>query len=67
MYKPTLKNRLIVKLTSTKFLITLWACFLLTFIVIKGLSYPVLEPLLAAIPLSYYGVNILEKRILKQD
>lgn len=63
MYKLTLKNRLIVKLTSTKFLITVWACFLLTFIVLKGLSYPTLEVLLAAVPLSYFGINIIEKKL----
>lgn len=63
MYKLTLKNRLIAKLTSTKFLITIWACFLLTFIVMKGLSYPTLEILLAAVPLSYFGVNAIEKVI----
>lgn len=45
----------------------MWSLFMLTFIVVNSLSYPVLEPLLAAIPLSFFGVNLIEKKILKQD
>lgn len=65
--KESVLHRILVKLTSIKTLITMWSLFMLTFIVVNSLSYPVLEPLLAAIPLSYFGVNLAEKVILKQS
>lgn len=65
--KESVLHRILVKLTSIKTLITIWSLFMLTFIVVNSLSYPVLEPLLAAILLSYFGVNLAEKVILKQN
>lgn len=60
----SLLKRLFLKLTSTKFLITVWACFLVSYIVIKRLDdFSLLAEILSGVPFSYFGINMLQKKI----
>jgi hypothetical protein len=48
------------KLSSTKFWITAWAGFLVTWIVIKNLqSFANIAMILCAVPVSYIGANVV--------
>lgn len=59
---PTPKKR--NKWLSTKFLFTLWAVILITFIVFANRTeYTRLAYLLSSMPLAYMGVNVIQHKI----
>lgn len=61
MEKPT---KFVNKLKSTKFLITIWAIVLITFIVVAGRNdFYGIAQLLCSIPLSYVVANVAQKAI----
>ena len=52
------------KLKSTKFLITIWAILMITYIVIAGKDYFYgIAQLLCSVPLSYVVANVAQKAI----
>lgn len=52
-----------IKLTSTKFCITLWAIALITIISLKNIeSMNNIALALTAVPVSYFVVNTIQKR-----
>lgn len=52
------------KLKSTKFLITIWAILMITYIVIAGKdNFYGIAQLLCSIPLSYVVANVAQKAI----
>ena len=56
-------KRILLKLTSTKFVITLWSTALITFIVTKNVaSMNNIALALTAVPVSYFVVNAVQKR-----
>lgn len=56
-------KRILLKLTSTKFVITLWSTILITFIVTKNIaSMNNIALALTAVPVSYFVVNAVQKR-----
>lgn len=56
-------KRILLKLTSTKFVITLWSTTLITFIVTKNIaSMNNIALALTAVPVSYFVVNAVQKR-----
>lgn len=56
-------RRILLKLTSTKFIITLWSTALITFIVTKNIaSMNNIALALTAVPVSYFVVNAVQKR-----
>ena len=56
-------KRILLKLTSTKFAITLWSTVLITFIVTKNIaSMNNIALALTAVPVSYFVVNAVQKR-----
>lgn len=56
-------RRILLKLTSTKFVITLWSTALITFIVTKNIaSMNNIALALTAVPVSYFVVNAVQKR-----
>lgn len=56
-------KRILLKLTSTKFIITLWSTALITFIVTKNIaSMNNIALALTAVPVSYFVVNAVQKR-----
>lgn len=56
-------KRILLKLTSTKFVITLWSTALITFIVTKNIaSMNNIALALTAVPVSYFVVNAVQKR-----
>ena len=64
-WRPELSiiRRILVKLTSTKFVITLWSTALITFIVTKNIaSMNNIALALTAVPVSYFVVNAVQKR-----
>ena len=55
-------KRLLTKLTSSKLWLTAWACFLITFIVMSGLTeFFGIALALCSVPLSYFAVNEIQK------
>ena len=59
--KPKTKNS---KLKSTKLWVTIWAIFMITYIVIAGKSdFYGIAQLLCSIPLSYVVANVAQKAI----
>lgn len=55
------------KLKSTKFLITLWAIGLITYIVIRNKTgFYGIAQLLCAVPLSYVAANVAQKAIYQK-
>ena len=64
--KNKVLERIILKLTSSKLWLTAWACFLITYIVVKGLSdFFGIGLALCSIPLSYFAVNEIQKYLTK--
>ena len=64
-WRPELSiiRRILVKMTSTKFVITLWSTALITFIVTKNIaSMNNIALALTAVPVSYFVVNAVQKR-----
>ena len=56
-------KRMLIKLTSTKFCITLWAIALITVISLKNIeSMNNIALALTAVPVSYFVVNTIQKR-----
>lgn len=56
-------RRILVKATSTKFVITLWSAALITIIVTKNIaSMNNIALALTAVPVSYFVVNAVQKR-----
>ena len=56
-------KRMLIKLTSTKFCITLWAIALITAISIKNIeSMNNIALALTAVPVSYFIANTIQKR-----
>ena len=56
-------KRILLKLTSTKFAITLWSTVLITFIVTENIaSMNNIALALTAVPVSYFVVNAVQKR-----
>lgn len=56
-------KRILLKLTSTKFVITLWSTALITFIVTQNIaSMNNIALALTAVPVSYFVVNAVQKR-----
>ncbi len=56
-------KRILLKLTSTKFVITLWSTALITFIVTKNIaSMNNIALALTAVPVSYFVVNAVQKK-----
>lgn len=56
-------KRILLKLTSTKFVITLWSTALITFIVTRNIaSMNNIALALTAVPVSYFVVNAVQKR-----
>ena len=54
---------MLIKLTSTKFCITLWAIALITVISLKNIeSMNNIALALTAVPVSYFVVNTIQKR-----
>ena len=52
------------KLKSTKFLITIWAILMITYIVIAGKdNFYGIAQLLCSVPLSYVEANVAQKAI----
>lgn len=63
---PTPKKR--NKWLSTKFLFTLWAVILITFIVFANRTeYTRLAYLLSSMPLAYMGVNVIQHKIYADE
>lgn len=55
-------KRLLQKLTSTKVWLTGWACFMISYIVVKNLdSFFGIALALCSVPLSYFAVNEIQK------
>lgn len=60
--KNSILQRIMLKLTSSKLWLTIWACFLITYIVVKGISdFFGIGLALCSIPLSYFAVNEIQK------
>ena len=60
--KKEMWKRLLTKLTSSKLWLTAWACFLITFIVMSGLTeFFGIALALCSVPLSYFAVNEIQK------
>lgn len=56
-------RRILLKLTSTKFVITLWAIALITVISLKNIaSMNNIALALTAVPVSYFIANTIQKR-----
>lgn len=56
-------KRIIIKLTSTKFCITLWAVALITVIALKNIdSMNNIALALTSVPVSYFIANTIQKR-----
>lgn len=56
-------KRILLKLTSTKFVITLWSTALITFIVTRNIaSMNNIALALTAVPVSYFVVNAVQKK-----
>lgn len=56
-------KRILIKLTSTKFCITLWAIALITVISLKNIeSMNNIALALTSVPVSYFVVNTIQKR-----
>lgn len=56
-------KRILIKLTSTKFCITLWAIALITAISLKNIeSMNNIALALTSVPVSYFVVNTIQKR-----
>lgn len=56
-------KRILVKLTSTKFCITLWAIALITVIALKNIdSMNNIALALTSVPVSYFIANTIQKR-----
>lgn len=56
------------KLKSCKFLVTIWAMGLITYIVVAGLTdFLQLCTVLAAAPLAYTAANVYQKKIYSQE
>lgn len=56
-------KRISIKLTSTKFCITLWAIALITIISLKNIeSMNNIALALTSVPVSYFVVNTIQKR-----
>ena len=56
-------KRIALKLTSIKTLLLVWSCFTISFIVFKNrVDFNNVAMLLVAVPLTYFPVNLLQKR-----
>ena len=56
-------KRILIKLTSTKFCITLWAIALITVIALKNIdSMNNIALALTSVPVSYFIANTIQKR-----
>ena len=56
-------KRILIKLTSTKFCITLWAVALITVIALKNIdSMNNIALALTSVPVSYFIANTIQKR-----
>lgn len=52
------------KWCSAKLWITIWAMFMVTFIVVADRSnYTSVLPMLAGVPIAYIGANVMQKKI----
>lgn len=61
-------KRVLIKLTSTKFCITLWAIALITVISIKNIeSMNNIALALTSVPVSYFIANTIQKRRDNRD
>lgn len=56
-------KRILSKITSTKFIITVWAAVLISFIVVKNIdTMNNIALALTAVPVSYFIANQVQKR-----
>ena len=61
-------RRVISKITSTKFIITVWAAILISFIVVKNIdTMNNIALALTAVPVSYFIANQVQKRHYTED
>lgn len=61
-------KRVISKITSTKFIITVWAAILISFIVVKNIAtMNNIALALTAVPVSYFIANQVQKRHYIED
>lgn len=61
-------KRIISKITSTKFIITVWAAILISFIVVKNIAtMNNIALALTAVPVSYFIANQVQKRHYTED
>lgn len=61
-------KRFLKKLTSIKNLLTIWACFLVTYIVIKNkVEFYGIALTLCWVCLSYFAVNEIQKYIFRKE
>lgn len=52
------------KLCSAKLWVTIWAMFMVTFIIMADRSnYTNVLPMLAGVPIAYIGANVMQKKI----
>lgn len=60
-------KRLLKKLTSIKNLLTIWACFMVSYIVIKNkIEFYGIALALCGVCLSYFAVNEIQKYLEKK-
>jgi len=65
--KPARKQKAPSKLKSIKVWVTVWALFLITYIVIGNkTSFHSIAQLLCAVPLTYIGANVAQKAIFRK-
>ena len=56
------------KLTSIKTLVSIWACALISYIVIADkANFLVIAQMLCAVPLAYIGANVWQKQIFSRS
>ena len=60
-------KRILLKVTSTKFLIAVWAMIMVSILIIQkeASNNVALASILAGIPIAYSGLNVIQKK--KQD
>lgn len=65
--KPVRRQKAPNKLKSIKVWVTVWALFLITYIVIGNkTSFHSIAQLLCAVPLTYIGANVAQKAIFRK-
>jgi hypothetical protein len=59
---------MVAKLKSMKFLVTIWAMGIVTYIVVKNNdAFLDVAKYLCAVPVAYIGANVLQKKILNHE